>query len=378
MHIQRKCSSCRATVAPGARTCGRCGSRGAAYIARYRGPDGIERSKSFSRKAEAERYLIAQEDAKSTGDWVDPDRSSITLAAFWAVQRGRAGVRGMPAATTLAKWDTIWTRYVAVPLGNYPLATITRQDVRDVVSAASSPWQGAETLKLIRLLLNRAVDDGRLKANVAARVKGPVGKRAEIRVLKPAEISMVVDALPERYRAIVLLGAYCSLRWSELVALKRDDLDLAARTIRVDEAVTEVNGTFDWHKPKTASSERLVSLPQAAIVPLAAHLLAYPPLDSGLLFYGETGEPIRRKTFRRAWMAALETAKIGEHVRVGWLRHTGASVAYNATRDLKATADRLGHTSTRMVDTVYVKLYDDVSREVADAIDEVVRRSGVT
>jgi integrase len=71
----------------------------------------------------------------------------------------------------------------------------------------------------------------------------------------------------------------------------------------------------------------------------------------------------------------LNAAGIKRHVRVGWLRHTGASLAYNATHDLKATADRLGHTSTRMVDTVYVKLYDDVSRGVADAIDEAINRS---
>ena len=62
-------------------------------------------------------------------------------------------------------------------------------------------------------------------------------------------------------------------------------------------------------------------------------------------------------------------------VRPEWLRHTGASLAYAATRDMKAVAQRLGHTSTRMMDTVYVKLYADASANVADAIDELVRRA---
>jgi hypothetical protein len=52
------------------------------------------------------------------------------------------------------------------------------------------------------------------------------------------------------------------------------------------------------------------------------------------------------------WIQALKAAKIGEHVRVGWLRHSGASLAYDATKDILATAQRLGHTSTRMVDAV--------------------------
>lgn len=58
-----------------------------------------------------------------------------------------------------------------------------------------------------------------------------------------------------------------------------------------------------------------------------------------------------------------------------WLRHSGASLAYLATRDVKAVAKRLGPTSTRMMDTVYVDVYPEASRAVADAIDEVVRRS---
>jgi integrase len=62
-------------------------------------------------------------------------------------------------------------------------------------------------------------------------------------------------------------------------------------------------------------------------------------------------------------------------VRVEWLRHTGASLAYAPSKDLKATSARLGHVSTRMIDTVYLKLYDEVGRQVADAIDELVRAS---
>jgi len=42
---------------------------------------------------------------------------------------------------------------------------------------------------------------------------------------------------------------------------------------------------------------------------------------------------------------------------------------------MKAVASRLGHTSTRMMDTVYVEVYSEVSRQIADAIDLLVRES---
>jgi integrase len=91
----------------------------------------------------------------------------------------------------------------------------------------------------------------------------------------------------------------------------------------------------------------------------------------------------RRRTIRAAaegpnagdGRQALKDAKITKHVRPGWLRHSGASLAYAASHDLKLVSKRLGHTSTRMVDSVYLKLYEDAGRKVADAIDELLRAS---
>ena len=381
-HVQRKCSGCRHSIPEGSRSCPRCGGRAASWVARYRGPDGRERSRSFTRKVEADQYLSAMENGKNTGEWIDPKLGSITLADFWREQRDRPGVRGKPEPSTIAKWDTIWERYLSETLGDYPLSMITRQDVKDVVTAVPSPWQGAEALKLLRMLLYRAVDASRIKVNPAARIEAPRTKRIKPRILNPAEIEAVVDALPEYWRAFVLLDAYSSLRWSELVALKRDDVDLQGRTVTVDAKVTEVNGRLVWGEPKTADSARTVDLPDAVVGPLAAHLLRFPPVLEaddprcvGLIFYGETNEPVRRKTFRRVWLKALRGAGIEDHVRVEWLRHSGASLAYAASKDLVAVARRLGHTSTRMVDAVYVDLYGEVSRQVADAIDALVTAS---
>lgn len=147
----------------------------------------------------------------------------------------------------------------------------------------------------------------------------------------------------------------------------------------MDEKVTEVNGRQFWGQPKTELSARVVDLPAAVIGPLAAHLLKFPPvLDAedprcvGLIFYSEVGGPVRRKTFRHVWLKALRAAGVEDHVRVEWLRHSGASLAYAASKDLVAVARRLGHTSTRMVDQVYVGLYSEISRDIADAIDVLV------
>jgi integrase len=61
-------------------------------------------------------------------------------------------------------------------------------------------------------------------------------------------------------------------------------------------------------------------------------------------------------------------------IRLEWLRHTWASLAYAATGDLKAVARRLRHRDTRMVDHIYVRAYEEGGRATADAIDELATR----
>jgi integrase len=48
--------------------------------------------------------------------------------------------------------------------------------------------------------------------------------------------------MPERYRALVLLAAFGSLRWGELAALRRCDVDAEHGTVRVERSLTELSG----------------------------------------------------------------------------------------------------------------------------------------
>ena len=385
-HIQKRCGdkSCRRSVPEGMRSCQECGSKAFAYVARFIDPQRREISRSFKRKTDAEAFLHSVETAKNRNEYVRLDRGRECLRDFFERWRAGTDAQNHLAPSTRDKYDTVFRLYLDPLVGRTELRRITRATVKSVVSRASntSAWQAAEALKLLRLLLNYAVDEEEIQTNPAARVAAPEPRRTPPRILTPQEIASIVRVLPERWRAFVLLGAYGSLRWSELVAVKRDDFDLAGRTVRVDEKVVEVRGDFHWGRPKTAGSERTIDLPEFLLPALAEHMLRYPPLLQmadqrldGLVFYGERRGIVRRHVFRKVWNRACMSAGI-EGVRPEWLRHSGASLAYLATKDMKAVAARLGHTSTRMTDDVYVGVYAEASRGVADAIDELVRRSG--
>ena len=55
------------------------------WRARYVAPDGRERSRTFPRKIDAERWLAGVEVSKVRGDWTDPRLARITVAD-WSMQ----------------------------------------------------------------------------------------------------------------------------------------------------------------------------------------------------------------------------------------------------------------------------------------------------
>jgi len=76
---------------------------------------------------------------------------------------------------------------------------ITTKDVWDLVDMVSkrSSRQAHEALKLLRMLLNRALDDELIGRNPAMRIPAPSTDCSRVRVLKPWELKAVAN-LPER------------------------------------------------------------------------------------------------------------------------------------------------------------------------------------
>src|SRR5437899_12857590 len=52
------------------------------WRARYRGPDGAERSRTFARKTDAEAFLTKVENSKLRGEWVDPSLGKTRVREF--------------------------------------------------------------------------------------------------------------------------------------------------------------------------------------------------------------------------------------------------------------------------------------------------------
>jgi integrase len=79
-----------------------------------------------------------------------------------------------------------------------------------------------------------------------------------------------------RYLALVLLATFASLRWGEVTALRRCDIDLGSATVRVRAAFVERStGELLLGPPKSRAGRRTVGIPQAIIPVLREHLATY-------------------------------------------------------------------------------------------------------
>ena len=92
---------------------------------------------------------------------------------------------------------------------------------------------------------------------------------------------------PDRLAADAPVG---SLRWGEL-ALRRTDVDLDARLVRVSRQLTEARGApLAFGTPRTDAGKRIVAIPEVLIPELRWHLARFAAEgDEGLLFTSPGG-----------------------------------------------------------------------------------------
>jgi integrase len=176
-----------------------------------------------------------------------------------------------------------------------------------------------------------------------------------------------------RYRALVLLATFASLRWGEVTALKRCDLDLEAGMVRVRLAFSDrrTPGSKITVGPlKSRAGRRTVGIPGAIIPALRDHLSVFvAPEPASLAFAGAKGSPLRRSNFNRmaGWTYAVESiGASGLHFHD--LRHTGNTFAAASGTGIKDLMARMGHDSERAA-MIYLHEARGADRAITSAID---------
>ena len=284
------------------------------FQASFVGPDGQRRNapETFATKGDAGRWLAMTESAMIRGTWTDPERGKVSLQDYgqrWIEQR--PGLR--PRTVDLYRW--LFGRYLRTQLGRTRLIDLDPQQVRqwrhELLSGGVSESMAAKAYRLLRAVLNTAVEDGLIAKNPCQIRGAGTESPAERPTISASQAIDLADRMPEQYRLLVLLAVFASLRWVEVTALRRSDIDLERGTVTVRGALSErSSGEMVLGPPKSAAGLRTVMLPAPVVEQLRAHLDAYVGHhDQAWIFSGTAGQPLRRSNFNKLvrWSEVVQT-----------------------------------------------------------------------
>lgn len=345
-------------------------NRTAVWRARYRDPGGRERSRTFARKIEAERFLSSVETAMNRGDWIDPSLGRTTIAE-WAPRWLAAKRRLKPK--TRAGYESLLRAHLVPALGDVPLAKLERIHVEQWVSGMENSGLSASRIRqgfnVLAAMLDAAVANGMIVRNVARGVELPRIPRKERRFLSEPQVMRLAEAVPVEYRALILVLAYSGMRWGEAVALRRGRCDLLRRRLHVLESAVEVDGTLSWGLPKT-HRQRAVSIPAFVCEDLAIHLADVPDDPDALVFRASIGGPMRHSDFLRyVWRPAVERGQLPTGLTPHELRHTAAALLIAQGAGPKSVQAQLGHSTITTTFDTYGHLFEGHLDDVMDRLD---------
>lgn len=346
------------------------------WQARYRAPDGRQRSRQFSRKVDAERFLAAVEHDQMRGTWVDPALGKVTFREY-AGEWAQSLAHLQPG--TRSNIEGRLRNHLLPHFGSLPLNAIRPADVRrwvsEMVEKGLAPGTVTAAYRTFGKILRTAEIDGRIARSPLTGIDLPKETaRAEMMFLTAEEVVRLAAAVKERYRTLIYAAAYTGLRWGELAALHVERVNLDRGTIHVTESLAEVDGRLYLKSTKTGAA-RTVSLPPFLVDMLGDHLRRYPS-QVGRVFSSPEGVALRRRNFyRREYKPALLAAGLDPRMRFHDLRHTCAALLIGQGAHAKEIQERLGHSTIRLTFDRYGHLLPSLDERLRSGLEDVYRRS---
>lgn len=225
------------------------------------------------------------------------------------------------------------------------------------------------------LVLNVAVQDGAIIRNPCQIPGGGAQKSPERSIASPVQVAALVEAITPRFRAAVVLAAWCGLRRGEICALRTSDVDLAPGVVRVRSNCVELleEPTRFEKEPKSEAGKRTVTIPPHVLGILRDHLEQFAGPE--FFFIDRSGDRIRRNSLYQVFVRARK--KVGLTLSFHDLRHTGQSLAAATGASLVDLKARLGHSSTAAAQR-YMHAVEGRDAEIAKALSKMAKKGDPT
>jgi integrase len=363
------------------------------------GPDGkrIRKVVSGKTKQEVKDKLKALHE-----DLTRPVRSPRDYTLALAVEDWLGeGMTGR-SAQTVAKYRNVLTPMLR-EIGEKVLSDLTAADVRAALARLAST-HSTETVSIARLGLERSIRHAEANdlaaRNVAALVDTPRGRAG--RASKALSLAQAAALLrvsgqerpvrefpgcpprpPSLMPAYIVLCLLVGVRTEEARALCWDQVDLDGQPDAdppVPPNVAIWRSVRAHGDTKTEKSRRTLALPRMAVTALRDHRdgqladrVAAGELwqERGLVFTTKIGTPLDAANVRRMFKNVCTAAGFGDHWTPRELRTSFVSLMSHRGVSTEEIARLVGHSSTRITETVYRRELRPVITTGAEVMDQI-------
>lgn len=362
----------------GTREGGRCTCSPAYEAWAYSKLDGKKIRKTFAREAEAKLWRADATVQLNRGTMRAPEPTTIREAwiewkagADAGTIRNRSGDRYKPSA--IRGYDQAMRLRVLPELGGARLSEVGSADLQRFVEKLLADELSASTIQVsllpLRAIYKRAKRAGTIPVNPCEGLDVPAIRRGKKRIADPVEAAKLIAAAPDEDRALWATALYAGLRRGEMMALRCEDVDLAAGRIHVERGWDSEVGEIE---PKSRVGRRRVPIVADLRDHLIEHRLATGRTE-GLIF-GETPEtPFRPQAVQRRADAAWKRAKL-VRITPHACRHTFASLMIAAGVNPKALSTFMGHANISITLDLYGHLMPGAEAEAAGLLQALLDR----
>ncbi|MBP1312271.1 integrase [Paenibacillus sp. 1182] len=343
--------------------------------------------RGFKTKAEAKLDAAQTEKEVKDGKFIIQDKSITFEEVYEKWYETNFKRFKLPTRKTVR---SCFNSQILPHFGNIKIKDITRSYCQDVINKIAEDIKSVENMKmyanqvfefavLMEILKSNPMDVGVV---IPKKESDQLAGEQKMRnYWEKHEIKKFLGIAKQAYsyrdQLMFHLLIYTGARKGEVLALRWNDIDFREKTINLDKTLFFDKKTFTPLTSKTPASRRVLSLDDTTLALLKKHRTEQSrgivqPIgtnDDRMIFTREDGTPIR---------LAYPNDKLNEIIRsnnlhkitVHGLRHTHASLLFEAGASIKEVQERLGHSDIKMTMNIYTHVTKAVKEKTADRFEK--------
>lgn len=294
--------------------------------------------------------------------------------------------------STYMKTKGIFKLHILPLYGDRFIETIKPMELQKTVNQWAKKYVKApDMFSYLALIFKYAERLEIIDKNPSLSVKKPSKKRlvdeynkdtTKIKYYNKERFKLFLDVLYHegfsyRVQAMFTLLAFTGMRRQELLALRW--IDVTPKTVNIDKAVVRNESGLYIGTTKTQSAVRRVSIDKATYDVVKAYKTEKQPRKDSDLIFSSDGYTVPAANNPRKWLTAIQDKmdeKAGKkipRITTHGLRHTHASLLFEAGANIKEVQDRLGHSDIKTTMDIYTHVTETTRNKVPDVLLNYMR-----